>query len=644
MKKLFFLTFLTLSVGLAYSQSQKMGDLSPEEIAYNEVAYEPGSSAVMLVATADSKFFSQIFETLHFRRIKILTEAGKEYADIKIRYFRGDRGVEEIYGEKAQIINIVDGKQVITKLGKENIFDVDLGDGYREKRFVFPDAQVGSILEYSYRKADKNLEFLDGWTFQNSMPTLYSKYQVTMIPQLEYKTIGQGSNFFTKAERESNNGTYAWTLRNLYSLKEEPFMKNYRDYLDRVEFQLYRYQVAATTSGAEWKDFLSTWEKLGDEMIEYYSMKGFYRTNPIEKDALSADLSGENETEKAKKAYYYIRDNFANEGVDWIYTNQTLPQLLKSKQGSPGELILAYMGLLKSMGISCEPVLIGSKGYGRSSIVPYPFLNQFDEILLLATLDGKPQLLDLSDPLAPFGYVDLDKHVSGGLLLKKNQSQLINLAVKHNSSEMIFSDVVLDSQSGELQMNYNVRSSYYEGLDQFHRVDNLKKAEKPLAEMFDVEEMEMELRNVEVENLLEEKNYLNTKFQLVMAGATEQEMLVFNPFKFSSFSKNPFTQDFRVFPVDFGYSFQQSLVANIHIPEGYEMEDYPTDEVLTIDGAPLIFTFKTEQIGQLFKVNAKIEVRQPLISSEQYVDLKFLMESIANKLNTPVIMKKTARP
>lgn len=154
----------------------------------------------------------------------------------------------------------------------------------------------------------------------------------------------------------------------------------------------------------------------------------------------------------------------------------------------------------------------------------------------------------------------------------------------------------------------------------------------------------MELRNVEVENLLEERNYLNTKFQLAMAGAAEQEMLVFNPFKFSSFSKNPFTQDFRVFPVDFGYSFQQSLVANIHIPEGYEMEDYPTDEVLTIDGAPLIFTFKTEQIGQLFKVNAKIEVKKPLISSEQYVDLKFLMESIANKLKTPVIMKRTVHP
>lgn len=79
--------------------------------------------------------------------------------------------------------------------------------------------------------------------------------------------------------------------------------------------------------------------------------------------------------------------------------------------------------------------------------------------------------------------MELDKHVSAGLLLKKNQSQLINLEIKPNSTEIIFSDVILDPENGELQMNFNVRSSYYQGLDQFHRVDNLKKAEKPLTDM-----------------------------------------------------------------------------------------------------------------------------------------------------------------
>lgn len=127
-------------------------------------------------------------------------------------------------------------------------------------------------------------------------------------------------------------------MRDLYSLKGEPYMKNYQDYVDKVEFQLSRYQTAATTSGPEWTDHLNTWEKLGDELIEYYSVRGFYRTNPLEREVLSLDLSKGSQKDKAEIAYYYIRDNFINEGEDLIYTKQTLPQLLKSKKRGTGRI------------------------------------------------------------------------------------------------------------------------------------------------------------------------------------------------------------------------------------------------------------------------------------------------------------------
>ena len=621
-----------------------MGELSPEEISMTEVSYEPGASAVILVAYADSKFMSQLFETSHFRRMKILSDAGKEYGDIRIRYYRGDKGYEEIYGVKAQITQFQNGKPQVSKVEKEYIFDVDLGEGWRELRITFPNVQVGSILEYTFRKSDKRIEFLDAWTFQNTLPTIFSKYQVTMLPQLEYKTIGQGLNFFTKSDKYVNNGTYAWTIRDLYSLKEEPLMKNYRDYVDRIDFQLSRYMTENSMSGPVWKDFLSSWEKLGNELIEYYSMKGFYRTNPVEKETLNMDFSGDSETEKAKKAYYFIRDNFINEGEDWIYTNQTLNQLLKSRKGAPGELILAYMGLLRSLGITCDPVLIGSKGYGRSNLVPFPFLNQFDEILLLANLDGKIQYLDLSDRHAPFGYVDLDKHVSAGLLLQKNQSKPINLDIRHASNEVVFSEVTLDPETGELLMNYTIRSFHYEGLKKVHIEEGFKKSQKPLEEMFAKSTSEYKLKSVQIENLLEDKNFTNIKFQLTQENMAEQDLLVFNPLKFSNFSTNPFTQDFRVFPVDFGYAYSQSITANVKIPDGYEIEDYPTDEILTIEGSPIGFYFQTEDLGGIFKVSAKIDIRQPLIHVDQYSDLKFLMESIATKLSAPIVLKKVSNP
>lgn len=644
MNKFFFIAIWLFLPFIAQAQAPKMGQFTQKEIDLDEVNYEQGSSAVYLVATGDSRFFSDILETTYFFRIKILTDAGKEFADVPIKYFAGSTNVEVVTGIKAQITNYENGVPVVTTLGKESIFQVDLGDGRREVRLSFPNAQVGSILEYSYKKADKNIEFLDGWSFQRDVPVLYSKYQITMIPQLEYKMIGQGENFFTRSEKSEGNGTYSWVLKDLYSLKGEPYMRNYRDYVDRVEFQLSRYQSAATTSGPEWTDFLNTWEKLGDGLIDYYTVNGFNRTNPLEREVLSLDLSKGSQKDKAELAYYYIRDNFINEGEDQIYTKQTLPQLLKSKKGAPGELILAYMGILKSQGIECNPVLIGSKGYGRSEIVPFPFLTQFNQILLLAKLDGNLQFLDLSDPLAPFGYVDLDKHVKTGLFLEKNASKLIPIDIRHNSNKLVFSNIKLDSITGELVMDNTIRHYYYEGLEAANQVENLKQNDKPLAELFSENYGVFEIRNVKVDDQLEEKNMVNISFQTVLKNAAAEDLIVFNPIQFSDFAENPFTQEFRVFPVDFEYAFNETYTANIMIPEGYEIDDYPVDESITIAGGPLGFVYDTENLGSIFKITAKLEVKIPLIQRDSYGDLKFFMESVASKLAAPVILKKIAKP
>ncbi len=652
MNKLLLIALAVLFPCFAPAQSIKMGEISQNEIDLREVAYEPGAAAVVLAASGDSRFFGGIFETTYFYRIKILTDAGKNFGTVKIGYYRGNTGVESLSNVKAQAINFVNGQRTVTSLGKGEQFDVDLGNGWRELRLSFPNVQVGSILEYTFRKGDKNMEFLEGWNFQNSIPTLYSKYRITMIPQLEYKMIGQGQHFTTKARVSSENGSYSWELRDLFSLKEEPFMKNYRDYAERVEFQLFRYQSAGSgsdgyQSGAhdrgEFVEFLNTWEKLGDGILDAYTRNGFYRTSPIEREFLSLDLSSGTQFEKAKKAYYYIRNNFTAKGMDKIFPNQTLNQLLKSRNGSPGELILAYMGILKAQGITCEPVLIGSKGYGRSELVQFPFLNQFDKILLLAELDGKQQFIDLSDPLAPFGYVDLEKHVSGGFLLKKGSSKLIAVDIRHSSNNMFFSNVAINPESGALVMDYSVRNYFYSGLKMSHTLSELEKSNKRAEELFKGSEEIFQIENVKTENLLEEKNYFNTSFQLVWPDASGQDRLVFNPLRVSSFAQNPFTQEYRVFPVDFEYPFSETYTANIQLPEGYVVDDFPVNESLTIPGAPISFQYNVEHLGAVLKVSAKLEIKTSLIPVKSYSDLKFFMESVASKLVSPVILKKVER-
>ncbi|EAZ81925.1 DUF3857 domain-containing protein [Algoriphagus machipongonensis] len=639
--RILFTIILLFTFSLTWAQNVKMGEFSDEEINLKEVSYEPDAAAVVLWEEGESQFSSGLLVTNYLFRVKILSEAGKEHGDIRIRYYIGDSKVEYISSVKAQISNFNGDEVETTKLKKENIFDVDLGEGYRETRITFPNVQVGSILEYSYKKADKNLTFLDGWTFQNSIPTLGSHYQIKMNPNLDYQTISQGYNLSTRAEKSEDYGIYKWTLRNLYSLKEEPYMKNYRDYIERIEFQLFRYKES-THVGELWKNVLNTWEKLGDELISSYRQKGYYRSNPIEKELLDADISGETQLEMASKAYYYVRDNFTAEGVDFIYADQQINQLLKTRTGSPQELSLLLMGILKSQGITCDPVLIGSKGNGRTDIVPFPFLNQFDEILLRTELDGEVKFIDLSDKDAPFGYVDLDKQVKAGLYLVQGTSAIVPLEFEGSGNVVYFSQV--DFEGSDLVMNNSIRHYQHEGLNWQKTVDYLEKQKDPLDKLFAESANNMNIQDISFENTLQEKDFVTTSFKIVMESAAEEDMIMFNPIKYSSFSKNPFTQEYRIFPVDFEHKFSEMSSVNIKIPEGYELDDFPQDAVLTIEGSPIVFSYSTNFMNGILTVSSKLAIRNPLIGAEQYPDLKYLMESIASKLQEPVILKKIVAP
>ncbi|MEB2778958.1 DUF3857 domain-containing protein [Algoriphagus sp. C2-6-M1] len=633
------LLFLSFSV---FSQTAKLGQANQMEINLSEVPFEPDAPAVLLMTQGESKFFGNVFETTYFVRMKILAEAGKQYGDVRIRYYVGDKRYEEISGLKAQTVNYQDGKAEEVKVEKEGIFDVAVRDGYQEVRISFPSIQVGSIIEYTYKKTDKNITFIDGWTFQNNIPTLFSKYQITMTPYLQYRTIGQGINYAAKVEKADSNGTYSWTLRNQYSLKEEPFMKNYRDYVDRIEFQLTQYQVRSSTAGVEWEKVMNTWEELGDDMISYYTEKGFYRSNPIEKEALTIDLSGASQKEKAEKAYYFLRDNYVIKGEDWIYPKQTLNQLLKSKVGTPVELMLTLMGILKSMGIKCDPVLIGSKGYGRSELVQYPFLNQFDEVLLLTELDGSLQFLDLTDLMAPFGYVDLDKHVAGGLFLQKEKSKLIPIDIRHNSNTVYFSQVSVND-SGELWRQSSYRNYFYKGLEMAHVVDTKRRKSESLDKLFK-EEDHTEISNFKIDDALQEKNFYTVNYEVTYPESANSDMILFRPMRFSSFSENPFSEEFRMFPVDFEYAFSETYNTNVLIPEGYEIDDYPLQESFTIDGGYVTFMYSPTMMDNMLKITARVEVKIPLIPAEHYEKLKYFMESVASKFSEPVILKKKSNP
>src|SRR5690606_19862222 len=190
-KKLLPLLLLTVYLS-ATAQEMKFGNYSAAEIALTQCEFEPEAGAVVLGEIGRSYFIIPLLHTNKHIRLKILDNKSAEKGDVVIRYYAGDNQQEMIVDLKAQTMNMVDGKQVITKLSKKDFYEVDAGNGYKEIRFTFPKVEAGAILEYDYTIISKNLTCLDGWVFYNHISTLFSPYSIDIIELLDYKILGQG--------------------------------------------------------------------------------------------------------------------------------------------------------------------------------------------------------------------------------------------------------------------------------------------------------------------------------------------------------------------------------------------------------------------------------------------------------------------
>ncbi len=397
------LACLILTPGQLIAQEMKFGKYSPWEFDLTHASFEPGSDAVVL-EEINSSFFSgvQLKSEIH-RRIKVLKESGKSHADVLLRYYDGKDAIESIQRLQAQIVNRENGTENIIKLSKSDFFEVDAGDGYKEIRFTFPEVKEGSILEYAYNKLDKSILFVDGWVFQNDIPTIKSSYSITIPEFLDYRMLAQGAKVITSKYKSGPDGLYQWKLTDLRSVKAEPYMNHFSDYLEKVQFQLAGYKSQSTNvlgqTESGYEKMFSNWQELADFFRDRKAFSSY--TSPdknVSKTLAITDSAGKTKTEILQENYFYITQNFTYDGKGGIVPDQLLKDLLVNKKGNRAEINLALMALLNASGIEAHPVLISSKGNGRSDLVTFLFADQFNHLMLVVNTEDKLHFVDACNP------------------------------------------------------------------------------------------------------------------------------------------------------------------------------------------------------------------------------------------------------
>ena len=629
---LFFTLLLYLQANLTFAQPgpEKFGEVSDFYKNLTAVDYDSLASAVILFDVGEVYFDSQLHIIFkRHKRVKILSEAGYDRANVSIGYYAGD-DLEKIKKIKAHVINFTEnGETEITELQKDSFFDEDVDGEYKRLKFSFPAVRPGSIIEYEYEVRIKSPHLMPDWTFQDSEPVLYSEYKSTVPEIFRYRMLSQGdSRFDQKNENESfasykpnvpgyirtsavQLATFEKTFikKNIPAIRSEPYMRAISDYLSKIIFQLS--EIRLPNSPVE--PVINRWENLAAE-LENHMLFGRAIKSKRQFKKILEEIEGypaESDLDNMVLIHDFVKSNMKWDESYGIVATDKLHNVYEKKTGSSADINLLLYSLLNEAGIKVTPVITSTRENGNVW-KNNPFLSQFNDVLVLAEVEENRIILDATDPLRSYRVLPFRVLNSAGWLVDTDKTEFIEIvnSVPHAQTFQIFANV---NEAGAIDVDF---SSSETGYFDLYRKRGLQKADSEIDfiknEVFgNLSEISVAEAEVEDQN---GKPQFKIKSKITLESMVERinDLLFLNPIFLPNIDKNPLTSSERNFPVDFGFEHSYAYHFNISIPESYSIEELPKNKLLrSPDGSAEIRRLcqaegSSIQLVLMFKLNRSV--------------------------------------
>jgi len=641
----------------------KFGKISAAEMAMTEYPNDPAAPAVVLFDRAS--FTNRLsvnqgfqFEMERHVRIKIFKKEAYDRADISIPYFKD----EKIIDLKASSFNLENGVMVETELSKANLFDEKLTRTRRLKKLTIPAVKEGTIIEYKFTRTNMDYD-VPNWVFQDvEIPKIWSEYTASVPVFIEYKKFSQGEVPFSVATEEFRSATanglsyncneMHYVQENIPALKPEPFVNSIKSYLSQINFDVslvYKPQVEATggaygsrlTNGPP-MERNNTWEALGNELFEDVYKDVLDATGTTATIAATTIAGKAARNERIASLYEYVGKNYQTEGYEIIWMTEPLDKIVKNHKGSPSELNILLINLLRRTNLNAFPVAISTIENGP--IYPYRVtLDVFDRILTGVENEDKTiTIIDASAWPHPVGFLPEEDLNKEGLMMRtKDDVSWIPLQNKALVRSALQADLAFDAE-GKLTGAMTFSETGYGAVNARTRVKE-KDAATYVRERYPELFVEGSFSNLKIENLenWQEPNIKGT-FDLEATGFANVSgnKMYLNPSLGFGWKENPFKNPERKFNIELGFPRTTVYSFTFAIPKGYKVEEMPKGSKMTFGENGLLFEYFTEATDESVKVTIRRSIRQPFIAVDFYADLQQFYGNIVSKLDEQVVLTK----
>lgn len=622
-----------------------------EEVASRKLPAYPGKVPAAVLLDEQHVTFDASGQVTIVQRgaIKVLTQEGKEDARVRVHYWKNSREIKDLHA------------WLVAPNGFQKTFDknavYDIGDFesyilYQDgrSRAIVAEPEVGAVFAYEYTVQSKALTAQDEYVFQSTLPSLQSRYTVTLPAGWTAKAQFFNQNAVQPIVDGSN---YTWELKDL------PF----REAEDESGDTFPRLAVSfapptGTSSNAvivnSWADVARWQDSLSEGQDEV--------TSDIAAKVRELTAGAKSDYEKLCAIGHYVQDiRYVAIAMDTDIGGGYIPHsadtVFSKQYGDCKDKANLMRCMLKAAGIPAYLVAIysGDRTHVKKE---WPSPNQFNHMIVaakvtdsvaaptaLATPLGRLLIFDPTDSKTPVGDLPSYEQASYAMLIAKEHGDLLQMPAMKPEANLheVAAEATLEA-NGKLSASFRDSKSGQPASEERHKQADLN-AEK--YKSFYQRFVTYGAKGAVISKILPEDHFDQNQFDLKIdfdspdyGQLMQQRMLIFNPLVVEiprsilpAFPKD----EKRVGPVVLDATLYRKTV-HLKLPAGFSFDDAPVAAAYNSGFAKFSLNFKQEP-GML-TVTEELRTEAVTLPADQFPAVKKFFDNCRGADRQKIVLVK----
>jgi transglutaminase-like putative cysteine protease len=430
-----------------------------------------------------------------------------------------------------------------------------------------PAVEDGAIIEYSYELQVSTLTYMHNWTFQESVPTLLTRFTLNNPSQLDvnYRTYEIDLEPEINEAPEGFNSSYTWEARNMPAVESEVGMPPASDVVARL---------ALAPIGVETWDDVASW---------YYDLITPRMQADQHLKSLAEELTADagSDYEKMEALFAWVRDQVRYIAVSigiGGYQPHHVDDIFRNQYGDCKDMVTLLVTMANEIGIEAYQALTSTFQNGvPDTTLPSPY--HFNHVIAYAPNVGETGIwMDPTEKGSEFGQ--LPWYDQGTPVLKVGDDGEGTLIVTptddpRNNRKVIDWKVELEADgsatvAGSRKLWGANAAEFREDLMNASHTRQKRWLETDLAQL--VSGAVLDTFSVSGLEPIANPLTIDFRFHTSTFAKVRNDQIVMEPGEYSGIGlPSLFASRDRTHPVRFSYGFQKDVSLEIHFPEEWQV-------------------------------------------------------------------------